>query len=108
MALLIAGSLLRPVHQAAAAQSAPAAMELATIAGVDDLAVAMGEPSQLKCCTADKGGLPGHWRCMTDLGIVAGGGSLQGESAETTRSAGRVQVLTGCSASAPLRPPINV
>ena len=106
LVLLVAGGVLRPVHQFVQAQGDAAVH--AAIVQADELAMALAAPSDLECCAVKADNLPKHWRCMSDLGIFAAGGEMERMPAKDAPFAVLVQSLAGCSGDALLRPPINV
>lgn len=105
LALLVAGGVLRPVHQFVQAQT-PAA-NLSVFDQVGELRMALAEPSDLECCTAEAGKLPKHWRCMSDLGIFDAGADLRVPPGTQSLPPVIVRALAGCSGDILLRPPIN-
>ena len=98
LVLLVAGGVLRPVHQFVQAQGDAAV----------GTAMALAAPSDLECCAVKADNLPKHWRCMSDLGIFAAGGEMERMPAKDAPFAVLMQSLAGCSGDALLRPPINV
>lgn len=106
LVMLVAGGVLRPVHQFVQAQNNDAGHS--AIVQADELATALSEPSDLKCCTAKADDLPKHWRCMSDLGIFAVSGEMQRMPSKDAPFTVLVQALDGCSGDALLRPPIQV